>query len=177
MKDFKSLVGEIKAAAESIIAEIGEIDRQIEAAQNQRDALTEAKVSKKDYLEFVAESFRRRGREFEQGICKLVEKSGMEYGYLDRTLANFGALNTTFLTHNVMHEPYGDLSSPAVYFYFGDLMLERLETALEGVKWPDDAVPVAERVQLIAQLDAEVAELTQRRDGMIEQLQAAGISG
>jgi hypothetical protein len=70
-----------------------------------------------------------------------------------------------------------EISSKAVYWYFGDLIKQRIADALDEQDWPQDAMPVAERLKLAEKLDGEIEELNSERDTLAAQLESAGFKG
>lgn len=174
MTDLKQALKQLRSARDSLMGEIKELDAQIAARTNQRSQLTSGAVSKADFLEFVRRDMTRRSAFFEQGLMRAVEAAPADYGTLNRLDSMKAKLNISYLTGSPVPM---EITEGAVYFYFGDALVDRLATALEGLEWPESIATVAERVPLIATLDAEIEALNKQRAGLAAALVDAGLAG
>jgi hypothetical protein len=165
----------LRNAAEELLGEISALDTQISECQRRRDAIASATVSKADYMEYIKADIERQGRIFAKQIALEVEGKRRDYGTLERNKHSGIGERLPYLTGR--YAVPVPITEEAVFFYFGDLIAERLGDALDGVGWPNDAIPAAQRAKLIAELEAEIASLKQRRDALAAQLTQAGMAG
>lgn len=175
MADLIELAKKLKSEVGKITAELATIDAKIADAQARKDELNGAPVSKADYLGYVRESIRRRGERAAENARRYHRDHGIKtYGALERQMAG----NREGLLLPVLNwtHPTAEFSEQAIYFYFGDLIVDRLSEALDHENWPADAVPVEERARLIECIEAEIQELQESRQPFLKQLADAGIS-
>jgi hypothetical protein len=170
------LVAKVVTAADAVRSQIRALDDEIAGLQDQRRKITDAPVSKADFMEYVREDIRRRAKLFPRMLkIKWAERS--QYN-------NFEKLERMFDGHARGLQPFpyisGDLEKEGVdlepagfYWYFGDLIEERFEQAIEGLDWPADAMSVSERRQRIEELDSRTKDLIERRDVLTAQLKSA----
>lgn len=175
MPDIKKLVSQIKNAANELLGQVADLDSQIGTLTAQRAKLMNSAVSKQDYFDYVKAMLKRKGEAFKGQIQRQIKAGPRGYGQLeDITSLQLG--HAVDLLRGEVRGPIV-VTDIALYFYFGDMMAQRLADDLDGLDWPKDAVPVKERAQLIAALDTDIAGLKQKRDALTEQLSEAGISG
>lgn len=175
MEKLSSLIGQVKKAADKLKGEIYALDVRIEEAFSQRARLTEGNVSKSDFMAYVAEDIRRRGEVFKRKLTASIKAGKKEFGTLDPLMSNpSGRMNYSYLSaeHYVPNVP-----EEAFYWYFPEIIVERMSDAISGLPWPDDAMPVAERREVIKKLDQEISELTAERDTLANDLIRAGLAG
>jgi hypothetical protein len=165
----------LRNAAEELLGEISALDTQTAECQRRRDAAASAAVSKQDYLTYIKADIERQGRIFAKQFAREVEGRSRDYGTLERNKQSGIGERLPYLTGR--YAVPVPITEEAVFFYFGDLIAERLGDALDGVGWPNDAMPAAQRAKLIAELEAEIASLKQRRDALAAQLTQAGLAG
>ncbi|MHB0985077.1 MAG: hypothetical protein ACYC05_05715 [Sulfuricella sp.] len=175
MSDIKKLVSQIKNAANELLGQVAELDNQIGALTDQRAKLMDSAVSKQDYFDYVKAMLKRKGEGFKGQIQRQIKAGPHGYGQLE-DIASQQLGHAIDLLRGEIRGPV-IVTDFALYFYFGDMMAQRLADELDVLDWPKDAVPVKERAQLIAALDSDIAGLKQKRDALMGQLSEAGISG
>lgn len=174
MADLKQALKQLRSARDSLIAEINALDSQIAERHAARSALTSGPVSKADFLEYVRSDMKRRARFFVQGLMRAVASVPKDYGRLERLHKTGAKLNIPYLTG--AQSPL-EMSEGAVYFYFGDAMVDRLEIELDALDWPESIATATERAPLIAAIDAEIEALNQQREDLAASLVDAGLAG
>ena len=175
MGKLDSLISQVRDAAKELKAKIAELDEQIAAAHHQRGLITAARVSKADFMAYIAEDIRRRGQSFARKIRYEAERGVHEYGRLEQIMrADNGSLSYPYLTGQ-FGIPVA-ITDDAMYWYFADLMVKRLADALDTLDWPEDAMPAVERKAALDKLDTEIKQLNQARDELASQLIEAGLA-
>jgi hypothetical protein len=170
------LVAQVVSAADAVRSQIRALDDEISGLQQQRRKITDAPVSKADFMEYVREDISRRAKLFPR-MLKVKWADRMPFN-------NFEKLERMHDGHARGLQPFpyisGDLEKEGVdlepsgfYWYFGDLIVERFEQAIEGLDWPADAIAVSERRQRIEELDSRTKDLIDRRDVLTAQLKIA----
>lgn len=182
-EDFKGLLAKLHSAAEGIKGDIGGIDRRIAALEAEREALTDAPVTREDFKSYLAADVARRGEVFKYRINGFVSgkargsaKFDPTFARLERNLVAGQAQNFPFMDGEDAFEGF-NLSAPAFYWYFGDLIVERFMQAVDlAHDWQPGGIPVAERRARIAEIDAELQSLVEKRDSLAAELVGAGIT-
>jgi hypothetical protein len=165
----------LRNAAEELLGEISSLDTRIAECRRRRDAATAATVSKPDYMAYIKADIERQGRIFAKQFALEVRGKRRDYGTLERNKQSGIGERLPYLTGRyAIPVP---ITEEAFFFYFGDLIVERLGDALAGVDWPDEAMPAAQRAKLIAELESEIATLTQQRDALAAQMTQTGLAG
>ncbi len=170
------LVAKVIDAAGKVQEKIRELDGEIEALRNLRRSITEPLVSKADFMDYVREDISRRANRFPK-MLKVRWANKHEFNVFDKMERLYGGA-----AGGLQAIPYlsGDiekmdtaLEAPAFFWFFGGLIEERFAEAINDLPWPEDSMPVAERRERIREIDAEIGELTRRREGLQAQLKAA----
>lgn len=174
MSDIKKLVSQIKSAANELLGQVADLDNQISALTVQRANLTDSPVSKQDYFDYVAEFFKVQGKSFKDQIQRQIKAGAHGYVKLEDRMRT-GIFHPLDLLRGESAAPVV-VTDSALFFYFGDMMAQRLADECDDMEWPNDAIPVKERAKLIAALDTEIAALKKKRDALTGQLSEAGIS-
>lgn len=176
MAEVNDLLSKLSAAANDLKGQVIEIDRSILACQKQRDTLTSAPVSKSDFLEYLKYDIRRKydNSYFLQTLKKRLGGVTKDFGALEMAKNGsglyFSYLNIDSVSPDVIRDE-------AVFFYFEEVILSRISTLLDNDVWPDDAISVTDRKELISGLDAQIAKLKNDRKNLTDQLSAAGMRG
>lgn len=63
----------------------------------------------------------------------------------------------------------------ACYWYLKPAIMARMGEIADELDLPEDAIPLAKRREMIAEIDAEIQRLRNERNDMAAQLQKAGI--
>jgi hypothetical protein len=174
MSELKQLADKLRKSVAEITGQVEAIDAQIEECQSRRSAINNGRVSKDDYLFYVRESLRRKGDVCAQRARKHVkEDKAKEFVSLERVMKN--NVNGLFIPVLSWDYTTPGITDEALCFYFGDIIVDKLSVALEGLDWPADAIPASERVAMISHIDGEIEELIKKRDVVFSKLQEAGL--
>lgn len=173
MSQLQTKLQSLREAASELIGQVREKEVRIAELRKQRDNITTAPLSKADYLEYLAAYFKRQGARFGVMITDQIGKSHRNFSAMELLGERSGVLQCQFLTGYYSPQV---LTEEAVYFYFGDLMVERIGVALDKLEWPKEAVPASERRALVDKLDKEIVEIVVERDGLVLELEEAGIT-
>lgn len=168
--EIKNALEQLRTARDALIAEVHEIDARIAERRTERDAMTTGQVSKVDFLGYVKADMDRRAARFAFQTTHAIKEERKDYGRLRRVHEDGSRLGINFTEG-------GALSEGGLLFYFGDVMIAKLSDTLDKMDWPAELVPIALRAERIASIDAELAELNSKRDGLANQLIEAGLAG
>lgn len=175
MSELNNVATQLKSLAKSLLGEVADIDKKIELLHNKRHAITSGHVSKEDYLFYVRAHLKIRSDQFKGQLIRDIEKkTSRNFGTLERQYENKDTfVGMTFLTS--YPSPF-DISENAIYFYFGELIIERIKDALDVMDWPDGIMPIDARRKELITIEASVAELIKKRDEIVKSLDDVGIS-
>lgn len=174
--EVKGLLSQLRAAADAIKAQIHEADAQIAALNEQRRALTNAPVSKTDFMSYVRADIERRAVSYQQRMKHWARKNNFPF--------SFAQLERVHTLENLQPFPYldgetphnmGELDPGALYWHFGELIAERFDLALDYFEWPGDSVSVADRRRQIAEIDAKLIAISAKRDELANDLISSGM--
>lgn len=174
--EVKGLLSKLRSAAEAIKAQIHEADNQIAALNEQRRALINAPVSKDDFMGYVRADIQRRAEGYQHRLRKWARKYDFPL--------KFAQLERDHIAGGLQPFPYLDGETPfnnaeldpgAVFWHFGELIAENFSVALDGLEWPEDELPVADRRRQILEIDAEIERLNAQRDGLAKDLMDSGM--
>ena len=175
MSELTKIASQLKSAAKSLLDEIAGIDKQVELLHNKRHAITSGQVSKADYLFYVKEHFKIKGDQFKKDLIKNIEKNTRhDFGSLERQHEmkdSFIAIS--FLTERLLPV---EITENALYYYFGDIFIDRIKDALDDKNWPNDCMPIDERRKELVSIEALVADLMKKRNEIVSSLDAAGLA-
>jgi hypothetical protein len=174
MSEIANIAQQLKAAANKILGEIKIIDNQIAELQKQRDSITSSKVTKEDFLTYLAAHFRIKAETFELKLSReMFPRLNFDFGSLERGFDNNHGFAGTFpLTASPVPQV---ISEDAVYFYFSDIILEKIGDSLSGY-FDDNCMPVSELRQALSEIEATKKTLLSRRDELVKTLDDSGIS-
>lgn len=175
MSKINDIASQLKSAAKSLIDKINGIDKEINELHSKRHAITSGRVSKADYLSYVKSSFKVKADLFKsQLISNIKQKTNLDFGALERQHNSKDSfIGMSFLAPYLMPV---DISENALYYYFGDVFLRRIENALDDMDWPNDCMPIGERRKELVLIEAKVAELMKKRDEIVKSLDEAGLT-
>lgn len=174
--EVKGLLSQLRTAAGAIKAQIHEADSQIAALTEQRRVLTDAPVSKADFMGYVRADIQRRAVSYQHRMKHWARKNNFPF--------SFTQLERTHVLENLQPFPYldgetphngGELDPGALYWHFGELIAERFDLALEYFEWPDDVVAVTDRRLQIAEIDKKLQEIQAKRDELANDLISSGM--
>lgn len=175
MNKLQEVALQLKQAANEILGEILNVDKQIDSLLEKRDLITSAHVSKEDYLSYLRYHFKTKADQYGISLLKLIEqRSGFDFGRLENNLKNkSGFLGVDFLTLQNLPTV---ITENALYFYFSEQMVERIGDALDGKEWPDDAISVVDRREALLSIEADLVVLNKKRDDLVKALDDAGFT-
>lgn len=173
--EVKGLLAKLRAAADGIKAQIHEADAQIVTLTTERATLTDAPVSREDFMDYVRDDIQRRAASYPNSIARWKRKTFVNnFAGFERT--HGGGRNQAFpYLHGEDPHDGNIIETAALYWYFGDLIAERFGAALDAIAWPDESVSVAARRIRIAEIDARLDEITARRDELAAELVSTGM--
>ncbi len=175
MTKLSEMAKQLKEAAHELLAELNSIDAQIEVLHKQRDAVTSGHVSKADYLRYLATHFEIKGARFKTSLLREIEAKGtFDFGNLERGLLNKnGFIGLNFLTVYSVPVPITD---DALYFYFNDVLIDKISQALDAHAWPNDAMPAEACREALLSIEQAIKELEQSRNALVKSIDDAGIN-
>lgn len=174
MTALNKIVSQLKSAAKELLGNVAAIDKQVAELAKQRDALTSGLVSKADFLEYLRAYFQRQGSVFQREIVNSL-KGVRDFARLERQQDTSNNFNGAWLlTGHMVPIP---MTESAMYFYFADIMIERLSIALDALEWADGAIPVELRRTQLENIELETDGLLQQRAELVAMLADAGITG
>lgn len=175
MSEINKIASQLKSAAKSLLDEIAGIDKQVELLHNKRHAITSGKVSKEDYLAYVRAHFKIRADQFKSQLIRNIEKkTNHDFGNLERqNNMKDSFIGVSFLTESPLPV---DITENALYFYFGDLFIDRIKATLDDMNWPEDTMPIEDRRKELVSIEISVAGLMKKRDEIVKSLDDAGLS-
>ena len=174
--EVKGLLAQLRTAADAIKAQIQEADSQIAALTEQRRVLTNASVSKDDFMGYVRADIQRRAVSYQYRLKRFAEKNNFPFGFaqLERVHVAESLQPFPYLDGEVPHNG-AELDTGAFYWHFGDLIAERFGVALDNFDWPDDVVSVEDRRLQIAEIDKKLQEIQAKRDELANDLIGSGM--
>lgn len=172
-KEIKSLLSQVKQAAEALKAKINALDDQIEALYAKREVILSGPLSKADYMAVIRADVQTKARRFRGDLVRHLDM-GAKVNYPASKNANVSGLPIRYLDggQNVPEL----MSESAYYFYFKDAIVNGVERALEGREWPVDAVPLAERDTTKKSIDGQIEALNLEREGLADDLVSCGVT-
>lgn len=174
MAELKKIASQLKDAANELLGQVKDLDAQIAGLAQQRDALTSGIVTKADFLEYLHAHIKIKAGYFGKEITSAL-KDRRDFGTLERNMmAGNGFPGVLLLT--AIQVPV-EITDKAVYFYFGDVIAERLSQALDALDWPGDAIPAGVRREQLENIERETDELYRQRAELVAMLGEAGITG
>jgi hypothetical protein len=171
--EIRSLLGQVKQAAEKLKGKINGLDDQIEALYARRNVLLSGALSKVDYLATIRADVQAKARFFRMRMLKHLHE-GDKINYPSMARAAEGLLPLRYLDAGQnMAVP---MPEEAFYFYFEDAILAGMDRLLEGHTWPTDSIPASDRGKALKEINAQIAALTKERDTMADDLVSCGVT-
>jgi chorismate mutase len=165
----KSLLKQVNSAAGEVIATIHATDAKIAELQAQRQQIGDAPVSRAEWLEYIGAEIDRKAGSFGTAVRRIVGSIDASFFALER-LARFPG-DLLAANRNV---PF-PMIDEACYWYLKPAIMARMGEIADELDLPEDAIPLAKRREMIAEIDAEIQRLRNERNDMAAQLQKAGI--
>ncbi len=172
--ELKKIVSQLKNAAQELLGQIKDIDNQIAELAKWRDTLTSGIVSKADFLEYLRAHIQFQSGYFGKDITNAM-KDPRDFGTLERNLTTGQGFPGLRLLTSIQVPV--EITDRAVYYYFGDVILEQLTKSLDALDWPEDAIPAALRREQLLDIEQQVADLYRSRAELVNMLAEAGITG
>ncbi len=171
IKEARSL---LQAAAAELRKKIRDLDEAIVKVHQQRNEVTGAPISKAEYIEYIKTDMQRMAKPFVNNITRHFKNKPHAFGSLE-AMQSANGLGIQYL-RGEFGPGVEVIDTSAFYFYFGDLVTERLSEILDQFEWSEDAIPVVDRPALLAKYDKEIAKLTAERDDLAKELLSAGLA-
>ena len=165
----KSLLKQVNAAASEIIAAIQDTDARITDLQKQRQQIGDAPVTRADWLEYIGADLDRKAKGFGAVVRRQIVSIDASFFALERLVGLPGNVLTGL--RNVP-EP---MTEEACYWYLKPAIMARMAEIADEMDFPEDAIPLAKRREMLAGIDAEIQRLRNERNDMAAQLQKAGL--
>jgi hypothetical protein len=105
-------------------------------------------------------------------LGRLLKNFPLTYPIAQRAHTN--PINVSFLDAGLTVHP--GLSEAGFYYYFEEAIVDGAKRALEGKKWPIDAMPAADREAALEGIDAQIAKITAERDALADDLMSCGVT-
>lgn len=177
--EVKGLLSQLRSAADVIKKQIHEADQKIEALLNERANLSEARLTKEDFMQYVRKDIERRASNYPNRMKNLARATGFPFSI------SFPLLERNEKSGNTQPLPYLDgegyhdgsaLNPAAMYWIFGDLIEKRFSDALDQFEWPENGLSLDERRKRIEKIDQELERLNEERDSMANDLMSTGMT-
>ncbi|WP_297325652.1 hypothetical protein [Nitrosomonas sp.] len=178
-KEVQGLLTKLRSAAEVIKKKIYEADQKIEALLNERAMISESRLSKEDFMQYVREDIQRRASEYPIRMSHLARNTGFPFSI------SFPQLERNEKSGNLQSFPYLDGQAfsngaawhvSAIYWLFGEQIEKRFSDALDQFDWPESSMSPDERRKRIAEIDQELEILNIERDCLASDLISTGMT-
>jgi|GEM_PF-3819108 len=177
--EIKVLLSQLRSAAEVIKAHIHEVDQKIAALMSERQSLSEAQLTKADFMHYARKDIERRTAGYPNRMKNLARKTGFPFNIsfpqLERIDKSGGSQSFPYLDG----EGYSDgsvLNPCAMYWIFGDLIEKRFSDALDQFDWPENGLSPDERRKRIHEIEQKLEELNSQRDSLASDLISTGMT-
>lgn len=174
--ELRSLLAAVHQAADAVLVKIRKADEEISTLEAERTSLTDAPVSRDDFMAYVRADIERRGAPYKHTLGhwkdKWFKNIFARWEHFEQEGQHQGI---PYLNAEVPHS-FAEMTPAALYWLFGEQIAERFGEALDALPWPDNAVPVAERRARMATIDAELERLIAYRDELAAELSAVGMT-
>ncbi len=175
MSDLIKSLKALRDAAKTLTIEIHRLDGEISALHLERSQMASAPVSRGDYLDFVRHDIATKSERYLINIRREIKGKKKEFNYLNSLVDQVGGdLRIPYLTGRP-GVPI-EVTEEAMYAIFAPAIVTAVESAINGMDWPDAGLPAGERVPALAALDARIAVLETTRDELASQLVDAGLA-
>lgn len=177
--EVKDLLIKLRTAAETIKKQIYEADQKIETLLNERAMISESRLSKEGFMQYVRKDIQRRASEYPIRISHLARNAGFPFSI------SFPQLERNEKSGNTQPFPYLDGETysdgpvwhvSAIYWLFGEQIEKRFSDALDQFDWPENSMSPDERRKRIAEIDQELEMLNIERDGLASDLMSTGVT-
>lgn len=165
----KSLLAQVNAATQELLANIQNLDGQIAALQEKRERIGEAPVSKADFLSYIEKELDRNTGTIKATMGRWLDQMPKDFFTLERS-----TLYIPFLTGT--KGVAAEITEAAAYWYLKPAIMDRMAGLVELMEFPSDAFSIEERRKILADIDADIERLNGERDELASQMEAAGIS-
>ncbi|MDE2389313.1 MAG: hypothetical protein KGN35_09590 [Betaproteobacteria bacterium] len=178
-EEVKGLLTKLRSAAEIIKKQIYEADKKIEALLDERASISESRLSKEGFMQYVREDIQRRAAEYPIRMRHLARTTGFPFS------TSFPQLERNEKSGNTQPFPYLDgqtysngpaWHASAIYWLFGEQIEKRFADALDQFDWPESSMTPDERRKRIAEIDLELEKLNGERDSLASDLMSTGMT-
>lgn len=178
-KEVQGLLTKLRSAAEVIKKKIYEADQKIEVLLNERAIISESRLSKEDFMQYVRNDIQRRASEYPVRMSHLARKHGFPFS------TSFPQLERNEKSGNTQPFPYLDGETysngpafhvSAIYWLFGEQIEKRFSDALDQFQWPESSMSPEDRRKRIAEIDQELEMLNMERDSLASDLMSTGMT-
>jgi len=163
-----NLISALKRASGEVITEVSALDKWMQENRRRREAFLAERVCKEDFVSYIRRTMELKGKPFEQKLQRMVAGQDLTLGRLELAVNFSGGVGLPFLTGDAYIPT--PIEEDAVFYYFGDLITQRIADAVDSLDWPKGVMPAAERLKLIDKLDAEYADLMGQRLAIEDQV-------
>ncbi len=166
---YGSLARNATKAASEARKGLADLDAAIAKAQQERDAIVVAPLTKADFLALMKQRTHRFAKEFQKSMVRHLNGARPTY---EQTLLAGG--------DNFPYSPLvpgfgrtAHVMDIAMFFYCEDALAKGLETIADAMPWEEGAIPMDERGVLLERLDKHLAELQALRADLVATFGAA----
>lgn len=177
MSTINKLLGQLRDAAQTLRGQIAAIDSEIATLNEERRQLNNEPLTKADFAEYVKTDIARLAEQYPRRLNSQFSMSNhARFVSLERKQQDGQPLGLAYLTGE-MFAPSAKPEAYALYWLFGEQIVERFMDALDSQPWPETATPIAERRDRIAAIDERLAELGTQRNELAGEMAKAGLAG
>jgi hypothetical protein len=145
-----------------------DIDRQRTEALQRRAVIFDAPLTKEDFLATLVESAQRKAAAFARSLAQQFSSPRGLMTYREALTVGSDAFLRTLVVAGYGQNP--PVSEGALCLYAQEGIRHGLQGVADAMRWPADAIPMAERAKLLKQADATIADLTKQGAALAEAL-------
>lgn len=176
---FKNFLS-FKKSLQSLAAEVHEHRGAIEALQRERETVLAAVPTRDEVKAMLAGWWARRNAEYVKRLQhhmtqQLLQKPEKlrDPGAVDQWMTLFGK---TRMQGALAMQPGPELEDMAICSLLGsELMLKSLDAAVDAMEWPANCMSLEKRTKRVAEIDAELGQLTNEQAELVAAGRQAGI--
>ena len=153
-------------------SELRETGKAVEALKRKRENVAAAPAASDDVKQYFATIIEQRGQEYLTAVAQHLAPmtpEGMQNHQHTRQFGNLLALS-----------PGGGGATPrtidaALCCLLAQPLKDAIDRVVDGMEWPANAIPLAERAARLKKIDAELDELLARERELVATARSAGI--
>ena len=151
-----------------------ELQKKVEAIRYAPAARENIKTHVRTWVKDAADNYAKKLLE---KINRLAKSPVSSNGYDLRPFVTFGgATGPNGSQVNQDLQPSAQEIGQALCALLGPVVLDSLLTAIDAMPWPENAVPMADRERLIAELSEQISKLTAEEAQIVKQAVEAGLT-